>query len=170
MRHAKSSWRNEDLPDVQRPLSGRGEKDAPLMGRRLKAYRARPSLILTSQAVRARATAKIIARALGYPEEFLHVERGLYLASPESILAVVAAQDDRFGDILLVGHNPGLTELVNRLLPDLGLDNLPTSAVAAIDFETDLWAGLDRAPRRLAFYDFPKNTEPVLVEHGERRP
>lgn len=140
------------------------------MGRRLKAYRARPSLILTSHAVRARATAKIIARALGYPAEFLHVERGLYLASPEGILAVVAAQDDRFGDVLLVGHNPGLTELVNLLLPDFELDNLPTSAVAAIDFETDRWADLDRAPRRLAFYDFPKNTEPVAVEHRERRP
>jgi phosphohistidine phosphatase len=161
LRHAKSSWRDTDLPDLERPLSGRGESDAPAMGLRLKGRKLRPSLVLTSHARRARATAKLVAAALGYPVEFLQVERGLYLASPLQILGVVAGQDERFCDILLVGHNPGLTELANHLPPELGLDNLPTCAAVAIDFETDRWAELDAAGRQLVFYDFPKNPEAV---------
>lgn len=164
LRHAKSSWRDQTLPDRERPLSSRGERDAPAMGLRLKAHRARPSLILTSHAVRARTTARIVARALGYPEEFLHVERSLYLASPDTILAVVGAQDERFADILVVGHNPGMTELTHRLLPDLPLDNLPTCGVVAIDSEAERWPDIGSAARKLAFYDYPKNPEPVFIE------
>lgn len=160
LRHAKSSWREADLPDLARPLSRRGERDAPLMGRRLKHRELRPSLILTSHARRAQATARLVARALGYPEEIIEVERSLYLASPERILAVVAAQDERFADILLVAHNPGLTELVNRLLPGLALDNLPTCGVVAVDFDADRWGDLERAAPHLAFYDSPKSPEP----------
>ncbi|HEU4619449.1 MAG TPA: histidine phosphatase family protein [Gammaproteobacteria bacterium] len=169
LRHGKSIPQESDVPDLKRPLSRRGEQDAPMMGERLRAYRARPSLILTSHAIRAKATAKIVARALGYPEEFMHVERALYLAPQERIVALIEGQDDRFGDILVVGHNPGLTDLVNRLLPELGLDNMPTCGAAAIDFEMQRWAELARAPRRLAFYDFPKNSEPVIVAETPSR-
>jgi phosphohistidine phosphatase len=164
LRHAKSSWRDQGLPDSERPLSSRGERDAPAMGLRLKAHKARPSLILTSHAKRAKSTAKIIARVLGYPDEFLQVERSLYLAGPEQILAVVAAQDDRFEDVMVVGHNPGMTELANRLLPDLSLDNLPTSGVVAIDSDAERWREIGTAARRLAFYDYPKNPQPVFIE------
>jgi phosphohistidine phosphatase len=168
LRHAKSSWREHSLPDSERPLSSRGERDAPAMGLRLKANRARPSLILTSHAARAKSTAKIVARSLGFPEEFLQIERSLYLATPDTILAVVAAQDDRFEDLMVVGHNPGMTELVNRLLPGLALDNLPTSGVVAIDSDAERWRDIGAADRRLAFYDYPKNPQPVFVEHPRR--
>lgn len=170
LRHAKSSSGGSDRPDVARPLSERGERDALIMGERLRAYRARPSLIVTSHALRAKTTAKIVARSLGYPEEFLHVERALYLAASEHVLAFVEAQDDRFGDVLVVGHNPGLTDLANRLLPDLPVDNLPTGATVAIDFETDRWAGLDGVERALVFYDFPGNSEPIVVTEPRRGP
>ncbi len=131
------------------------------MGERLKALALRPSLIMTSPARRAKATAKLVARALGYPLEFLQPEPALYLASPEQILAVVAGQDDRFNDVLLVGHNPGLSELVQRLLPDFEVHDLPTCAAVVIDFEAARWADIDTASRRLFAYDFPKNTEPA---------
>jgi phosphohistidine phosphatase len=169
LRHAKSSSRDSDLSDLARPLSERGERDALVMGERLRAYRARPSLIMTSHALRAKTTAKIVARSLGYPEEFLHVEHELYLAPSDQVLALVEAQDERFGDILVVAHNPGLTDLVNRLLPDLAVDNLPTGGAAAIDFETEHWAGFEHAEHRLVFYDFPGNTEPIVVTEPRRR-
>lgn len=71
VRHAKSSWKDPSLDDFDRPLNQRGERDAPVMGRRLKARGARPSLILTSPAKRAKRTARLIAEAIGYPVEFL---------------------------------------------------------------------------------------------------
>jgi phosphohistidine phosphatase len=165
LRHAKSSHhRGPPLSDRKRPLSDRGERDAPLMGTRLKARKARPSLIVTSPAIRALKTARLVAEALGYPQEFLHIEESLYLAEWDKILETIAMQDDAFSDVLLVGHNPGLTDLANRLLPDLNLSNLPTAGALAIDFATERWSEIGRSEARLAYYDYPKNPELLLIE------
>ena len=80
LRHAKSSWKDPLLDDFDRPLNQRGERDAPVMGRRLQARGARPSMILTSPAKRALRTARLIAQAINYPAEFLQREAELYLA------------------------------------------------------------------------------------------
>lgn len=132
------------------------------MGERLRVRRARPSLILTSTAKRALATARIVADALGYPQEFLHIEPALYLADVAAILDLLGAQDERFKDVLLVGHNPGLHDLANRLLPDLRLNNLPTAGVVAMDSTAALWAEIAARNTTLAFYDYPKNPEILL--------
>ena len=105
LRHAKSSW-DDDVADVDRPLAARGERDAPRMGKRLKARHARPDLIVTSHAARAQRTAELVAKALGIKRKELKTERALYLAAPADILGVVAAQDDSLTCLLLVGHNP----------------------------------------------------------------
>jgi len=139
-RHAKSSW-DDDVGDVDRELAGRGERDAPRMGKRLKARHAHPELIVSSHAARAQRTAELVAKALGIKRKEIRIERALYMASPDDILGVVAAQDDSLSCVLLVGHNPGLTELVNRLLPDLALDNLPTRSISRPR------AGATRPPR-----------------------
>ncbi|HEY5565812.1 MAG TPA: histidine phosphatase family protein [Gammaproteobacteria bacterium] len=162
-RHAKSSWRDPDLADHERPLSGRGEKDAPRMAERLRVRRARPSLIVTSTAKRALETAHIVARSLGYPREFLHVEPALYLADPATILQVIAAQDEGFSDLLLVAHNPGLTDLVNELVPDMRLNNLPTAGVVAMESTAERWADIGARNTTLIFYDYPKNPEVLVV-------
>lgn len=162
LRHAKSSWRDSGLADHERPLSGRGERDAPRMGVRLQRHGAHPDLVITSHAERALRTATIVARALEYPRDRIRVLPKLYLAAPADILAVVAAQDPQVECLLLIGHNPGLTDLTNRLLPELALDNLPTAGVVAIDFDTDDWSDAVRTAGRLAFYDYPKNPRPAL--------
>src|SRR5690606_14647211 len=149
LRHAKSSWKDRTLRDRDRPLSERGERDAPKMGERLLARKARPSLIITSPATRALTTARIVARALGYPQEFLQIEPALYLAEPETILEVVRGQDDGFTDILLVGHNPGLTDLANQLLPQLELSSMPTAGVLALAFAVDRWQDIANAEASL---------------------
>lgn len=164
IRHAKSSWSEESLPDRERPLSKRGEHDAPRMGERLRARGARPSLILSSPAARAKRTAQIIADCLGYPREFLQYAEPLYHASPATLLGAAAAQDDRHADVVIVAHNPGLLDLTRRLLRDWPHGNLPTAGVVAIDFEADSWAAIDAAPVRCAFYDYPKNPEPLLPD------
>jgi phosphohistidine phosphatase len=142
VRHAKSSWKDTSLADRDRPLSKRGERDAPEMGRRIVAAGIRPSLIVSSPAVRAWTTARIIADAIGYPREFLQRDKTLYLASVNGILDVIVAQDPGFNSLMLVGHNPGFTDFANYLVPGL-TNNLPTAGVVS---------GVE-----LLLYDFPKN-------------
>ncbi|MDH4006173.1 MAG: histidine phosphatase family protein, partial [Gammaproteobacteria bacterium] len=137
-------------------LNKRGKRDAPEMGRRIVAAGIRPSLIVSSPAVRAWTTAKVIANAIGYPREFLQRDNTLYLASVNGILDVIASQDVGFNNLMLVGHNPGFTDFANYLVPGL-TNNLPTSGVVSVELDTDEWALYDRPDTQLLLYDFPKN-------------
>jgi len=156
VRHAKSSWHDDTLADHERPLAERGERDAPRMGERLRVRGDHPALILTSSAKRALATAERIARAIGYRQRALRIEPVLYLADPETILGVIGAQDDALDHLMIIGHNPGLTELVDLLVPDLRLDNLPTSGIVAIDSTARRWAELGSPNASVAYFDYPK--------------
>jgi phosphohistidine phosphatase len=158
LRHAKSSWADSSLDDHDRPLNKRGERDAPLMGRRLREKQRRPSLILTSPAKRARQTARRIAREIGYPLEFMQTERELYLASPETILGIIAAQDNAFNDIVVCGHNPGITELANRLSA-VSIDNVPTCGMVFLEAEIDDWSQLENTRCTLLQFDYPKRVQ-----------
>jgi phosphohistidine phosphatase len=167
LRHAKSSWDDPALPDRERPLNPRGQHDAPMMGQRLRARGARPSLIITSPAVRALHTAQLVAREINYPLEFLQREADLYLADPEAILAVIARQDNSFNDILVCGHNPGLTELAN-LLTGENIDNIPTCGVAVIEADLPEWNDLGRQRGRLVNFDYPKRPEAAPGDKADR--
>ena len=155
VRHAKSSWKDHTLRDRDRPLNKRGERDAPVMGQRIAAAGIRPSLILSSPAVRAWTTAKVIATQISYPLEFLQREDDLYLASLDNWLDVVAAQDEGFNSIMLFGHNPGLTDFANYLVPGL-TDNLPTCGVVSVTFEQDDWSLYVLPEITLSLHDYPK--------------
>lgn len=155
LRHAKSSWDSPSLADSERPLNKRGERDAPVMARRIQESGIRPSLILSSPAVRAWTTARIVAKALGYPLEFLQREKDLYLASLDRILDVIVAQDNGFNNLMIVGHNPGLTDFVNYLQPGL-TSNLPTAGVVSVSIERDDWNLFERPKTELLLHDYPK--------------
>jgi phosphohistidine phosphatase len=155
VRHAKSSWNHPDLTDRLRPLNARGERDAPDMGQRIVAHGIRPSLIITSPATRAWTTARIIASEIGYPTEFLQREDSLYLASLDDLLAAVVAQDVGFNSLMVVGHNPGLTEFANFLIPGL-TNNLPTAGVVSVGIERDDWNLYQQPKAELLVFDYPK--------------
>jgi len=155
VRHAKSSWNDSTLSDRNRPLGKRGERDAPVMGRRVLEADIRPSLILTSPAVRAWMTAKVIAHELGYPIEFLQREDDLYLASLNTLMDVIVAQSNEFDHLMIVGHNPGLTDFANYLSPNL-TSNLPTAGVVSVGFERDDWNLCEQPASELLLYDYPK--------------
>ena len=157
VRHAKSSWSHADLSDRQRPLNQRGKRDAPLMGKRINEHGIRPSLVVSSPAKRAWATAKIIAREISYPIEFLQREDGLYLASLDEILGVIVAQDNDFNNLMVVGHNPGMTDFANFLSPGL-THNLPTAGVVSVQIDQDNWNLYERPKTQLLVHDYPKNT------------
>lgn len=157
VRHAKSSWSDSSLSDDKRPLNRRGERDAPEMGRRIQEHGIRPSLIVSSPATRAWTTAKVIAHAINYPREFLQKEERLYLASLDEILDVVVAQDNGFNNLMVVGHNPGLTDFANFLVPGL-TGNLPTAGVVSVQIDRDDWSLYERPPTELLVHDWPKKT------------
>jgi phosphohistidine phosphatase len=125
------------------------------MGERIREHGIRPSLILSSPATRAWATAKIIATAINYPREFLQKEDMLYLASVHEILDVVVAQDNGFKNLMLVGHNPGMTEFANFLVPGL-TNNLQTAGVVSVQIDQDNWSLYERPTPELLVHDWPK--------------
>lgn len=155
VRHAKSSWKNPQLSDRQRPLNKRGKRDAPIMGKRILDHGIRPSLIVSSPAARALTTARIIAAQISYPIEFLQREDSLYLASLDEILDVVAAQDNGFNNLMVVGHNPGMTDFANFLSPGL-TNNLPTAGVVCVQIDQDDWNLFERPQTELLVHDYPK--------------
>lgn len=125
------------------------------MGTRIKDHNIRPSLIVSSPAVRAWTTAKIIAQNISYPIEFLQRENALYLASLDDLLGVVVAQDNGFNSMMIVGHNPGLTSFANFLSPGLA-NNLPTAAVVSLQIDRDDWNFYEQPATELLVYDYPK--------------
>ncbi|MEM9404244.1 MAG: histidine phosphatase family protein [Pseudomonadota bacterium] len=155
VRHAKSSWNDPGLADRDRPLNGRGEHDAPMMGARLKESDLRPSLLISSPATRAWTTARIIAAEIGYPREFLQRDERLYLAGKNDFIDVLAEQDTGFNSIMVFGHNPGLTDFANRLAPGL-TSNVPTCGIVSVDLDTDDWDLSVLPACNLRFFDYPK--------------
>jgi len=156
VRHAKSSWNEPGLSDRERPLNKRGQRDAPRMGKRIADAGIRPSLIVSSPAKRAWTTAQLIAEELSYPVEFLQRENSLYLASLNDILDVIVDQDDGFNSLMVVGHNPGLTNMVNFLSPGI-TGNLPTAGVVSVTIDQDHWKIYEQPNTELILHDCPKN-------------
>lgn len=154
-RHAKSSWRDASLSDIQRPLNKRGERDAPEMGRRLVRRGIRPDLIMTSPAVRAKTTAELYAAQLGYPLLRMQIHADQYAAAPSRLLSLVQALDPGLETVLMVGHNPESTILAN-LLGNLGIANIPTSGIVALEFPVASWGEIAEGTGFLHFFDYPK--------------
>ena len=155
VRHAKSSWKDTRLSDRKRPLNKRGERDAPEMGRRIHEHGIRPSLIITSPAKSACTTAKMSAQEINYPLVLLQREDGLYLAYVNEILDTIVAQDNGFNNLMIVGHNPGLTDFANFLVPGL-TNNLPTAGVVSVGIDRDDWSLYSQPRAKLLVHDWPK--------------
>lgn len=128
------------------------------MGARLSARGAHPTLIVSSDALRALTTAQIVSAGIDYPSESIQAIRDLYLASPERIIEVIIQTCERHTDVMIIGHNPGLTELANQL-GDLPVLNIPTCGVVAIDLAIDEWNELAYARGTTAWFDYPKKKD-----------
>jgi phosphohistidine phosphatase len=141
LRHAKSSWADPALDDWQRPLNERGLRDAPRVGDVLRRRSLVPDLIITSDAVRARTTAQAVAQSAGYTRELL-VAPSLYHATPDDVIEVLkSVPDDAANRVMIVGHNPGLEDLIEQLTGESR--GLPTAALVQLDLPIDRWSQLD---------------------------
>jgi phosphohistidine phosphatase len=160
LRHAKSAHGDPSMVDHDRPHSQRGERDTPNMAKRFTRGGGRPSMILTSTAKRTRQTARILAREIGYPIEFIQGEPELYLASPRNILDVITRQDKSFNEIIVCAHNPGITRLANALC-GTSIDNVPTCGIVLMEAEIENWGELDGTDCTLLNFDYPRKQPPA---------
>ena len=140
LRHAKSSWKDMSLTDHDRPLKKRGKRDAPRMGRLLREEGLVPDLILSSTAKRALETAVLVADASGY-EGDIDVRREFYPGYPDAYIDALRETADEYQIMMVVGHNPGLEELL-ELLTEAG-EFLPTAALAQVALPVQSWYELN---------------------------
>jgi phosphohistidine phosphatase len=154
IRHAKASRDDPSLPDRERPLAERGQRDAPLMGKRLAKRGVKPDLILSSPALRALATAELMADELGYKRKRILVDDRIYAAQPDVLLEILSALDDQFACVMVFGHNPEMSELAQVFSDDIG--DLPTCAVVEIAFNAVHWAEIDPGTVATVTFDYPK--------------
>lgn len=152
VRHAKSSRDDPGLPDKERPLNDRGMRDAPKMGARLAKHDVKPDLILSSPAVRARMTAELIAKKLGYKLKDIALDERLYAAASDDVLDVIRELSDKPKCVMVFGHNPELSQLATRLASKD--TDMPTSAVAEFEYDIESWSlvGKDK-PSKLKLHE-----------------
>ena len=160
IRHAKSSWKDAYLLDMDRPLKKRGKRDAPMMGKRLAERESSPDLLVSSPAKRALATAEMIATEIEYPLEEIVVIEKLYSAEVAGWLKIVQGFDDGLDHVMCIGHNPGLTDFVNHISTDHFIDNVPTCGVVEMTFDIESWASVGHVEPSQVEFDYPKKEQP----------
>ncbi|MFP4352282.1 MAG: SixA phosphatase family protein [Puniceicoccaceae bacterium] len=138
LRHAKSSWARDELDDFDRPLNGRGLREAPLAAAALAAQCAPADRLLTSPAVRAYHTALFLRKAWNLDWDRFQLRPAVYEAPPGDLLRVLADLPDEAGRVALVGHNPGLSLLLEHLTG--AGPELKTACAARIAIRGD-WSG-----------------------------
>ncbi len=157
-RHAKSSWDDFSISDHDRPLLPKGIKKTELVAKKLKSLNEIPGFIISSTAKRAKETAFTFAKEFNIPVDNVILNRQLYLAYDDDIFEELYGIDNSVNSVMIVAHNPGLTDLVNNFSKDY-IDNLPTSGVAKVVFKTNSWEKIDTSRFKLKFILTPKMLE-----------
>ncbi len=173
LRHAKSGYDDPLLRDFDRPLNDRGRRAAVHMGEWLKAARADGrmpdfDLVASSPAVRCRQTIEGVEEGFGQPLAPLY-EKRIYLSSSATLVELIAGFAGEHDHALLVGHNPGLEDLVLELVPrgsgqlrDEAELKYPTGTLARLDLAIDRWAQIDGGRAQLALFIRPRDLDPSL--------
>lgn len=155
IRHAKSSWDNAHLNDIDRPLNDRGRHDAPVMAKRLIKANIKIDLFVASPARRAKNTAELMIREFGRKESEILIIPELYHASVQTFKEVVSGLDEAYSSAALFSHNPGITAFVNTLTA-VRLDNMPTCGIFAVTSMATAWSEFLTAGTTFWFFDYPK--------------
>ena len=157
MRHAKSSWDEEGLADFDRPLNERGLRDAPRVGLYLRAQKLRPDLVLSSPAERARRTAALVSEAARLQTGRIRHDERIYEADSARLLEVVSQLEEDAEEVLLVGHNPGMEQLLQLLTGESR--RMTTAAVALVTLDIEKWNKAREHAGRLEWHVRPKELQ-----------
>jgi len=139
MRHGKSSWKDSELTDIDRPLNKRGKKDVPEMGKLIRKEKLVPQRILSSPAQRARMSAEAVTGAMKFKGEVEYFD-SFYMAEPQVYLEALHGLPDDVKRVMIIGHNPGLEGLLQILSGRI--EGLTTAAIACLEFKIDHWSEL----------------------------
>ena len=157
VRHAKSSWKDSTLSDIDRPLNKRGRRNSPDMGRRMLEQGHQPEIFISSPANRALSTTRNIVRELGIDESEIVIDEDLYFAGAKGMQSVLEKVDDRYQKVMMTSHNPTITFFMNKLA-NTDVFNMPTCAIAIIGFDMASWSDLSSTDGVLLGYDYPKGS------------
>jgi len=168
-RHAKSDWNDARLRDFDRPLNERGRQGAAVMGKHIREHAVGWKRVLASPAVRVTETIELAGAAAGEMPPVTW-DRRIYLASSATLMDVLREQEDDPRSIILVGHNPGLEDLIFDLVPDDGTsplrdiveDKFPTASYAVLELAIDDWADLAENSGSLVHLVRPRDLDPKL--------
>ncbi len=155
VRHAKSTWEEQGIPDSERNLTTKGILKTGRIVEYLRKRGATVDLIVSSPARRALETARILADGLGYRLAEIKTERRIYDGSYDRILDIIYGTPNEVSSLMVIGHNPTLTGLTNLFLHP-GIENMPTSCVVCLSFLVDKWEDIPAAEAIREFVVFPK--------------
>ena len=155
IRHAKSSWKDPSLDDIDRPLNKRGLRDAPFMAKLLKGRGVQPDRLVSSPAKRARLTANYFAEALDISPAAIEIRREIYEAFPEDVLEVIQTLPASLGTVLIFGHNPTFTSLAKKFTEEY-IANVPTCGIVHLEADIDAWSRFDETTARMLAFYYPK--------------
>ena len=153
LRHAKSSWKDDNLDDIDRPLKKRGLGDAQMIGKVIRQKEISFDQIVSSPAERAKQTTQLVAMSAGSQAEIKYDER-IYEAGMRRLLTLISRLDNAANSVLLVGHNPGFEELLKTLTGEA--HSMPTAALAGIEFELDDWSQVKARTGKLTLLLTPR--------------
>jgi phosphohistidine phosphatase len=156
IRHAKSSWADPLLKDFDRPLNERGKEDAPAMAKKIKDKKIIVDALVSSPAKRARQTCKYFAKEFDFKKNKIRLEPKLYEAGEENFYAVIESLKNKWDNVAIFSHNPGITSFANSLT-ETRIDDMPTCSIFAIKINEDKWKNFRTAKKEFWFFDSPKN-------------
>ncbi len=152
IRHAKSSWSDTLLDDIERPLKRKGKQDAFNMAQFVKRFIKHPLIIISSPAIRATQTAEIFCESI-FPvkEHYVRPEMNLYPGTSTAWLSIIKQLDNQSDNAMLFGHNPGITEVAMMLSAEFS-GYMGTCSVICLEFNTDQWTDASNTNSRLVFF------------------
>lgn len=162
LRHAKAGFDLSGQADAERILSHGGKQDATKLAYKLKGRNEVIELVYCSPALRTRQTLDVLHEVGGVVGADLQIVPMLYQATEDSVLTALQNTSAWVNSLMVIGHNPSMTQLTNLLAQEVRLDHLPTCGLVVIQFQTNDWVNITAGAGKVVWLDFPKNDYHIL--------
>ena len=156
LRHAKAAFNSPSGLDVDRPLTESGKQTAQKLGYKLKGRNEQIDRVWISPAVRTQQTGLFLSATAALDTDTLFTIDWLYQTNVEELLSNIHQLPNELKSILIIGHNPTLTQVCNALINELNIDNLPTCGIIEIIFKCKNWSEIHSKNGQVVWFDFPK--------------